>query len=74
VHQIELEVIQMLYQEKTLGQAGMGARFAAGLAMLFGRHRQADLDILAMSPHLQRDLGIEAARRVLRAEDYLYRK
>ena len=64
----------MLYQEKTLGQAGMGARFAAGVAMLFSRRRQADLDILAMSPHLQRDLGIEDARRVLRAEDYLYRK
>lgn len=49
----------MLYQEKTLGQVWIGARLAAKLAIILGGKRHADLDLLSMSPHLRRDIGVE---------------
>ncbi len=63
----------MLYQEKALGQTGLGARLAARLALMFSRQKQADLDLLSMSPHLQRDIGLDTANNGLRA-DYIWRK
>ena len=48
----------MLYQDKALGQKWLGARLAARLLARFGAKRYADLDLLSMSPHLQRDLGL----------------
>lgn len=54
------QVAEMLYQEKVLGRVSVSTRFAARLAILFSRRRYADLDLLALNPHLQRDLGIEA--------------
>lgn len=48
----------MLYQERVLGRPGLWNRLAAR----FVRRRAArrtDLDLLAMSPHLRRDLGLE---------------
>jgi hypothetical protein len=51
--------MKMLYQDKTLGQAWIGARLAARLAILLGGRRYADLDLLAMNPHLRRDIGAD---------------
>ena len=63
----------MLYQEKALGRAGFGARVAARLALMFSRQRHADLDLLSMNRHLQRDLGLEEGSHCVRA-DYIWRK
>ena len=49
----------MLYQDRVLGQTWIGARLAARLALLLGNRRHADLDLLAMSPHLRRDIGAD---------------
>ncbi len=49
----------MLYQDKTLGNAWIGARLVARLAIVFGGRRHADLDLLAMNPHLRRDIGAD---------------
>lgn len=48
----------MLYREKPLGRASIGARLAARLALAFGGRRYADLDLLSMNPHLRRDVGL----------------
>jgi len=48
----------MLYQEKALGKSGLWARLAARVASAVSGRRLADLDLLSLSPHLQRDLGI----------------
>ncbi len=53
----------MLYQDKTLGQASIGRRLALRLLAAFSSRRYADLDLLAMSPHLRRDLGIDDESR-----------
>jgi hypothetical protein len=53
---------EMLYQDKTLGQAWIGARLVARLAIVLGRRRYADLDLLAMNPHLRRDIGADNLR------------
>jgi hypothetical protein len=63
----------MLYQEKVLGQPALGTRVAAKLAIMFNRRRHADLDLLAMSPHLRRDLGLETTRQPAPL-DYIWRK
>ncbi len=63
----------MLYQEKALGQATLGTKIAAKLAIMFSRRRHADLDLLAMSPHRQRDLGLETTRQPAPL-DYIWRK
>jgi hypothetical protein len=52
----------MLYQERVLGRRGFWSRLAARLAM----RRSADLDLLALSPHLRRDLGMEDGQNGLR--------
>ena len=49
----------MLYQDKVLGRAWIGARIAAKLAMVLRRDRYADLDLLSMSSHLRRDIGAD---------------
>jgi uncharacterized protein YjiS (DUF1127 family) len=49
----------MLYQARILGRVGIGARLAATLAIILRRDRQADLDLLSMSPHLRRDIGVD---------------
>lgn len=51
-------VIEMLYRDKTLGHAGFGARLLARLLHELGGRRHADLDLLSMSPHLRRDIGM----------------
>jgi hypothetical protein len=55
----ELRVIEMLYQDKTLGRVSFGHRVTATLAHLLRKRRYADLDLLAMNRHLRRDLGID---------------
>ena len=40
----------MLYQDKTLGHAWIGARVVARLATMLGGRRYTDLDLLAMNP------------------------
>jgi hypothetical protein len=52
-------VTEMLYQDKTLGQASLGRRLAARMLTALSGKRYADLDLLSMSPHLQRDLGLD---------------
>lgn len=52
----------MLYQDKTLGQAWIGARIGARLAVILAGRRYADLDLLAMNPHLRRDIGADNLR------------
>ena len=49
----------MLYQDRTLGRTGFWQRFAAGLAVAFGRRHAADLDLQGMNAHLRRDLGLD---------------
>ena len=63
----------MLYQEKVLGRAGFVSRLVAWLAVTFSRRRHADADLLAMSAHLRRDLGLDGEQCPLRA-DYIWRK
>ena len=53
----------MLYQDKALGQKWLGTRLAARLLARFTTKRYADLDLLSMSPHLRRDLGLSDAPR-----------
>jgi len=52
-------VIEMLYQDKALGRPSFAVRAASALRAMFGGKRQADLDLLSVSPHLRRDLGLE---------------
>jgi len=49
----------MLYQDKALGQPSVTRRIASALRAVFSAKRQADLDLLSVSPHLRRDLGLE---------------
>ena len=49
----------MLYQDKTLGQPSIARRLVSALCVMFSTKRQADLDLLSVSPHLRRDLGLE---------------
>lgn len=48
----------MLYQERVLGRRSLWSRLAATFAHR-STARRADLDLVALSPHLQRDLGLE---------------
>lgn len=49
----------MLYQDKALGQPSIARRVASALRVIFSAKRQADLDLLSVSPHLRRDLGLQ---------------
>jgi len=51
---------EMLYQDRVLGRSWIGARLASRLAVALGRKRYADLDLLSMSAHLRRDMGLDA--------------
>lgn len=51
----------MLYQDKALGQPSIARRVGSALRIMFSTKRQADLDLLSMSPHLRRDLGLQDA-------------
>jgi hypothetical protein len=73
-HRIEAVVIEMLYQDKTLGRTGVLARLAARFAGAFSALRQADVDIATISPHLRRDLGVYDADNVASPWDYVWRK
>ena len=53
-------MIEMLYQDRVLGHAWIGARLAARLAIMLGSKRYADLDLLSMNPHLRRDIGLDS--------------
>jgi hypothetical protein len=53
------QVMQMLYQGKTLGNARLGAWLLARVAVVLGGRRYADLDLLAINPHLRRDIGAD---------------
>jgi len=66
-HAINAKADEMLYQDRTLGRHGWAVRMVARVAALFGQRRYADLDILSMSPHLRRDLGIEDGQGGLRS-------
>ena len=59
----------MLYQDKTLGQASFGRRLAARLLAALSSRRYADLDLLSMNPHLQRDLGLDHVPRCSLSRD-----
>jgi uncharacterized protein YjiS (DUF1127 family) len=49
----------MLYVDKIPGNVSLRVRLLARLSATFRRpRRMADLDLLAMSPHLRRDLGL----------------
>jgi hypothetical protein len=50
--------LKMLYQERVLGRPSLWSRIAARFVRRRAAHR-ADLDLLAMNPHLRRDLGLE---------------
>jgi len=58
----------MLYQDKTLGRASLGRRLALRFQAAWRRTRYADLDLLSLSPHLQRDLGIVPPGRPMHLE------
>jgi hypothetical protein len=51
-------VIEMLYQDKALGQPSVVARMTSALRVMFSSKRQQDLDLLSMNGHLRRDLGL----------------
>ncbi len=48
----------MLYQERVLGRRSLWSRLVAGLAAGRSRRGVADLDLVSMTPHLRRDLGL----------------
>lgn len=48
----------MLYQERVLGRRSLWSRLVAGLAVGRPRRGVADLDLVSMTPHLRRDLGL----------------
>lgn len=47
----------MLYQDRPLGRRNLWSRLVARVAQRRAA-RRADLDLLAMNPHLRRDLGL----------------
>ena len=49
----------MLYQERVLGRPGLWSRLAARVAFRLATRKPADIDLLSMSPHLRRDLGMD---------------
>lgn len=49
----------MLYQDRVLGRRTLWSRFAARVATAFSGRKPADLDLLSMTPHLRRDLGMQ---------------
>ena len=53
------EAIEMLYQDRVLGRKDLWSRMAAGFAVAFSGRRAADLDLLSMSKHLRRDVGLD---------------
>lgn len=54
----------MLHRDKVLGRHWIGIRALVALRMALSRQRQDDLDLLAMSPHLRRDLGLDSDLRL----------
>jgi hypothetical protein len=48
----------MLYQERVLGRRSLWSWIVAGLAIKRRKRRVADVDLLSMTPHLRRDLGL----------------
>jgi hypothetical protein len=64
----------MLYQDRTLGRAWIGARLAARLAIILGGRRYADLDLLAMNPHLRRDIGADHIGETALLDGEIWRK
>ena len=60
------QVVEMLYRDRVLGRHWIGVRALAALRMLLSRQRQDDLDLLSMSPHLRRDLGLDSDLRLRR--------
>lgn len=48
----------MLYQDKILGRSSLLRRVRGRVAQVFGGHKPADLDLVALNPHLSRDLGL----------------
>jgi hypothetical protein len=56
----------MLYQERALGQTSLWSRLAARMALGRLNRKSADLDLLSMTPHLRRDLGMEDGQSGLR--------
>ena len=49
----------MLYQERVLGRSSLWSRLAARLVTGLTARKAADLDLLSLSPHLRRDLGMD---------------
>ena len=48
----------MLYRENALGRSGLWQRLAARVAMFGGNRRAADQDVVSLSAHLRRDVGL----------------
>jgi hypothetical protein len=64
----------MLYDNRQLGRQGLGTRLALRLRALFDTRRHADLDLLSMNRHLQRDLGLSDREVGVRLDDLVWRK
>lgn len=57
----------MLYDNRKPGRVTRLAGIGEGWRRFWARQHKADLDLLSLSPHLQRDLGIDqGVRQVLR--------
>jgi hypothetical protein len=73
-HQLTQQVTEMLYDNRQLGRLGLGTRLALRFKALFDSKRHADLDLLSMNRHLQRDLGLSDRELGVRLEDTVWRK
>lgn len=67
------QVTEMLYQDKTLGKASIGAKLLARLAAIFGGKRYQDLDLLSVSPHLRRDIGLDRTELGVARDDWRWK-
>ncbi|MBI4920408.1 MAG: hypothetical protein HY834_01550 [Devosia nanyangense] len=63
----------MLYRERARGQAGLWKRLTSGLVVAYRSRKAADLDLLSLSRHLRRDLGLDEGQGGLSAGD-IWRK
>ena len=64
----------MLYQDKALGRQDVWARVAARLSGMLSTRRQADQELLSLSTHLQRDVGVYDGSTPASGWDYVWRK
>jgi hypothetical protein len=51
--------MEMLYQERVLGRRTLWNLLRAPFARRSAERRYADVDLVALTPHLRRDLGLD---------------